>query len=68
MKRLFSIRRKNRPEEMKVLTRINSVMKKKSGTTSSHSVSEYSDKYRDENITLECFKSWLLSIFVKIFD
>ena len=68
LRRMFSLRKKNKPEELKVLTKMNSVVRKKSGPVRTINASEYSDKYYDDNVNLECFKTWLLSIFVKIFD
>ena len=66
---MFSLRKKNKPEELKVLTKMNSVVRKKSGPVRTINASEYNDKqYYDDNVNLECFKTWLLSIFVKIFD
>ena len=48
---------------------MNSVVRKKSGPVRTINASEYSEKqYYDDNVNLECLKTWLLSIFVKIFD
>ena len=69
LRRIFSLRKKNKPEELKVLTKMNSVVRKKSGPSRTFKASEYSEKqYYEEDVNLECFKTWLLSIFVKIFD
>ena len=65
---MFSLRKKSKPEELKVLTKMNSVVRKKSGPVRTFNASEYSEKYYEDNVNLECFKTWLLSIFVKIFD
>merc|ERR1719394_832002 len=65
LKRLFSLKKKTKPEELKMLTRINSVMRKKSSRTSytNSESSEYDgDKFKQDNVALECLKSWLLSI------
>ena len=65
------MKKKTKPEELKMLTRINSVMRKKSSRTSytNSESSEYDgDKFKHDNVALECLKSWLLSIFVKLFD
>ena len=67
LRRIFSLRKKNKPEELKVLTKMNSVVRKKSGPSRTFKA-EYSEKYYEQDVNLECFKTWLLSIFVKIFD
>ena len=68
LRRIFSLRKKNKPEELKVLTKMNSVVRKKSGPSRTFKAGEYSEKYYEQDVNLECFKTWLLSIFVKIFD
>merc|ERR550532_1702132 len=54
LRRMFSLRKKNKPEELKVLTKMNSVVRKKSGPVRTINASEYSDKYYDDNVNLEC--------------
>jgi len=66
-KKFFRNKKKNKSDDLKLLTRTESIRKRKENRTCSES-SEYSYNFKDENLVLQCFKSWLLSIFVKIFD
>ena len=72
LRKLFSIKKISRTEEKRMLTaRFSSVFRRQENLysrTYSHTA-DYTDRLSQNSFkNNECFKSWLLSIFVKIFD
>lgn len=56
LKKVFSMKRVRKVEERKLLTEKYSPR------------GRFTSKYKEDSINMECLKSWLLQIFVKVFD
>ena len=71
LRKLFSLKKITRTEEKRVLTaRLSSVFRRQQVYSRTYSnTADYTDRLSEDSFkNNECFKSWLLSIFVKIFD